>query len=141
VQEEQMTERKQTQPKDYQPDEFDADLRPTPEGAGINHGELGANPERDAPNAEVITELHKLLPDFTRDELRRMVVLQPGDVLEQGATYIDLRHPRRGEFTAEKPEQVGRLDLNLFIPKQQTDYELWNRLRGVDDPQRTGGAG
>lgn len=125
------------QPKDYQPDSFDRDLHPNT-NQGINHGELGSNPERSAPSAYDLTELHQLLSDFTDDELRRIVVLQEGDRLEQGATYIDLRHADRGEFKAEKPETVGSSKLNLFVPKQNTDYQLWNRLRGINDPQRTG---
>lgn len=126
-----------TQPKDYQPDEFDRDLHKHP-NAGINDGATGANPERNAPSAFDLTELHTLLPDFDNDELKRIVVLREGDWLEQGATYVDLRHMDRGEFTADKPQQVGPSKLNLFIPKQQTDYQLWNRLRGINDPQRTG---
>lgn len=124
-----------TQPKDREPDEFDRDLRSNTD-EGINHSQLGANPDQSAPNAADLTELRRLLPDWRTDELRRLVVLQPGDRLEQGAVYIDLRHIFRGEFTANKPEDVGPPDLYLFIPKQQTDYLLWNKLRGVDNPER-----
>lgn len=120
---------KQTQPKDRTPDAFDQDLHAN-RNEGINHAQRGANPETRAPNAATITEIHRLLPHLTDDELRRLVVLQEGDRLEQGATYIDLRHADRGEFTADTPEEVGPPNLNLIIPKQQTDYELWNKLRG-----------
>lgn len=136
-----MTERRtmaqrQQQAKDVQPDSFDQDLHPQHPGAGINHGDLGANPERNAPSAESLTELHRLLPDLTNDELRRIAVLPEGSKLEQGATYLDLRHMDRGEFTADRPQDVGPSNLNLFIPKQNVDYVLWNKLRGVTNPER-----
>lgn len=129
-----MTER-HTQPKDRQPDDFDRDLHPNA-NAGINDSRLGANPEADAPSAYDLTDLHRLLPNLNDDELRRVTVLRPGDMLEQGATYLDLRHMDRGEFTAQKPEQVGPATMNLIIPKQGTDYLVWNKLRGVTEPER-----
>ena len=124
-----------TQPKDREPDSFDKDLHPTTD-EGINHAQLGANPDQSAPAAVDHKELHRLLPSFTNDELRRLVILQPGDILEQGAVYFDLRHPRKGEFTADKPEVIGPPDLYLMVPKQQTDYVLWNKLIGVDNQER-----
>jgi hypothetical protein len=27
---------------------------------------------------------------------------------------------------------------NYYVPKSRVDYEMWNRLRGVGDPIRTG---
>ena len=136
-----MTERRPsfTQPKDRTPDDFDQDLHPNT-NAGINHQQLGANPEVDAPNADSLTHLHNILTDFTNDELRRIVVLQPGDRLEQGATYLDLRKPDREEFRATGEITVGPPNLNLIVPKSEIDYQLWNRLRGVDNPERTGQA-
>jgi len=125
-----------TQAKDREPDSFDADLHPNP-NAGINDARLGANPKQDAPSAHDITALRNALPDFDDAELRRISVLRPGDTLEQGATYIDLRDMQRGEWTAERPADVGPDD--LFVAKQVTDYQIWNRLRGIDDPRRTGG--
>ena len=124
---------KQTQPKDREEDSFDQDLHAN-RNTGVNHEQRGANPEQDAPNAEIIKEIHRIVPELTNDELRRMVVLQPGDRLEQGAVYIDLRTPSRREFTAEYPIEAGTN--NLFVPKSVTDYEVWNKLRGVDDPER-----
>ena len=124
---------KQTQPKDHEQDSFDEVLHGRRD-TGVNHEEHGANPERDAPNAEIITEIHRIIPELTNDELRRMVVLQPGYVLEQGAVYIDLRTPSRREFTAHHPIEAG--ENNLFVPKSVTDHQVWNKLRGVDDPER-----
>lgn len=136
-----MTERRPsfTQPKDRTPDDFDHDLHPNT-GAGVNHQPDGANPELAAPSAEALTHLHAVLADFTNDELKRIVVLQPGDRLEQGATYLDLRKPDREEFRATGNIVVGPPNINLIVPKSQVDYQLWNRLRGVDNPERTGQA-
>ena len=125
---------RQTQPKDATPDDFDQDLHPNM-NAGINHGDLGANPEQDAPTADTMRELHTILSDFNNDELRRIVVLQPGDRLEQGATYIDLRKPDREEFSGSSEMVVGPPNINLIVPKRETDYELWNRLRGIERPE------
>lgn len=126
---------RQTQEKDRESDSFDQDLHKN-YGAGVNRSDRGANPDQDAPSAYDMKEIHALLPHINDDELRRMVILPEGSMLEQGATYLDLRHMDRGEFTAEKPEAVGPSNLNLFVPKQQVDYVVWNKLRGVDDPQR-----
>jgi hypothetical protein len=124
---------RQTQPKDREQDEFDQDLHPN-RNAGINHEERGANPEQDAPNAETMTQIHNIVPELTNDELRRIVVLQPGDRLEQGATYLDLRSPSRTEFTADAGMTATKD--NLFVPKSVTEYELWNRLTGRDQAER-----
>ena len=126
---------KQTQPKDREPDSFDQDLHPNM-NAGVNDADTGANPEQDAIPASEIKEIHELLPNFSDDELGRLRIMPEGSVLEQGATYFDLRHADRGEFTAERPERVGPYKLNMFVPKQVVDYEVWNKLRGVDDPER-----
>jgi hypothetical protein len=124
-----------TQPKDQEPDSFDQDLHPNI-GAGINDNDVGANPEQNAIPAYEIKEAHDILDGFRDDELKRIMILPEGSVLEQGATYFDLRHGGRGEFTAERPETVGPANLNMFVPKSVVDYELWNKLRGVNDPER-----
>ena len=121
---------KQTQPKDREQDSFDEVLHPD-RNAGINHEERGANPEQNAPNAEILTHVRRMMPELNNDELRRIVVLQPGDRLEQGATYIDLRSPSRTEFTADAG--MVATENNLFVPKSVTDYELWNRLTGQSE--------
>jgi hypothetical protein len=126
---------KATQPKDQQPDSFDHDLHPNI-NAGVNDVTVGANPELDAITAYDMKEIHDLLPNFNDDELKRIVIMPEGSVLKQGATYLDLRHAGRGEIKVERPEQVGPPNLNLFIPKTETDYEAWNKLRGITDPER-----
>ena len=65
-------------------------------------------------------------PDLTRDEIARFTVLPAGTDLEQGAVYVDLRHPERGPFKALGGHTVGQED--LIIAKRTTVYELWNRI-------------
>ena len=53
---------------------------------------------------------------------------------EQGATYIDLRDPHRREFTATG-DMMASSD-NWYVPKAVVDYQLWNRLIGIDNHER-----
>jgi hypothetical protein len=66
-------------------------------------------------------------------------VLPEGQRLQQGGTYLDLNDLDRGEFTA-----MGNMEAspgNAFVPKDQVPYQVWNRLRGIDDVERTQGEG
>jgi len=56
--------------------------------------------------------------------------------LEEGAVYLDLRHPGRHVFKAAGAMVAGPDD--WFVPKELVDYQLWNRLIGVTNPERTG---
>lgn len=122
---------------DQQPDEFQQDLNPDPM-AGQNHGLEGSHPEKDAPNASEIKELHSLLEGYTNSDLKQIPVLPQGSRLEQGAKYIDLNDPERKEFTAIGNMEAGRD--NYYVPKTEVDYQLWNRLTGVQNPERLGEA-
>lgn len=124
-------------PTDGQPDEFEQDLHPDAM-AGQNYGLEGSHPEKDAPNASEIKELYSLLPSYSKDELKQIPVLLPGSRLEQGAKYIDLKDPERKEFTAMGSMEAGTE--NLYVPKTEVDYQLWNRLTGVQNPDRLGEA-
>ncbi len=124
-------------PADQKPDEWQQDLNPN-SMAGRNVGLEGPHPEKeqDAPNAYEIKELHRLLEGYTDDELKQIRVLPQGSRLEQGATYIDLMDPERKEFTA-----MGSMEANSnnwYVPKTEIDYRLWNRLTGVENPDRLG---
>jgi hypothetical protein len=44
--------------------------------------------------------------------------------------------PERGEIRATGDMQASADD--AFVVKDQVPYPTWNRLRGIDDPQRTG---
>lgn len=122
---------------DQQPDEFQQDLNPDPM-AGQNHGLEGSHPEKDAPNASEIKELHSLLEGYTNSDLKQIPVLPQGSRLEQGAKYIDLNDPERKEFTAMGSMEAG--PDNYYVPKTEVDYQLWNRLTGVQNPERLGEA-
>jgi hypothetical protein len=102
-------------------DEFQADLNPNYE-AGENHGP----PSHATRTAEEIKGLHEILHPLRDDELRRIPVLAAGSRLEQGATYLDLRFPQRGEFKAMGFMEAGLDD--WYVPKSEVDHELWHRL-------------
>ena len=128
---------KQGRPNDGKPDEWEQDLHPN-SGAGQNHGSLEAQPEKDAPTAYEIKELHSLLEGYSSDELKQIKVLQPGTRLKQGAKYLDLNDPERQEFTAMGNQEAGAD--NKYVPKTETDYQLWHRLTGVEKPDVMGEA-
>lgn len=122
---------------DQQQDEFQHDLNPN-QMAGQNVGVEGPHPEKDAPNASEIKELHTELEGYTNADLKQIPVLPQGSRLEQGAKYIDLKDPERKEFTAMGSMEAG--PDNMYVPKTEVDYQLWNRLTGVQNPERLGEA-
>lgn len=122
---------------DQQPDEFQQDLNPNAM-VGQNVGIEGPHPEKDAPNASEIKELYSLLEGYTKDEMKQIPVLPQGSRLEQGAKYIDLKAAERKEFTAMGNMEAG--PENFYVPKTEVDYQLWNRLTGVQNPERLGEA-
>lgn len=114
------------------PDEYRADLNPEYR-AGNN--DPSYNP-RTIPAYE-IKDLVQKNNDLRKDELERIPIIVAGERLEQGAVYFDLKHPERGEIKA-----VGGMvadESNWFVPKNLTDYELWNLITGVGNPNRLGG--
>jgi hypothetical protein len=132
----QQTHTEEAHPEDVET-AHDRDLRAAPLSGG-NWGLEGPHPEKDAPTAADIKEFHREFPEFTTDELRRIPVLPAGSRLEQGATYIDLRAADRQEFTATS--DLVAADDNWYVPKSEVDYQLWNRLRGVQNAERIGEA-
>ncbi len=117
---------------------YQADLNPHP-FAGENHGMQGPHPEKDARSAYDIKELHGQLADLTDAELKDIEIMPEGARLAQGAKYIDLRRLDHGEFAALGNMTAG--PDNYYVPKSETDYQLWNRLTGVTDPSRLDDAG
>ena len=116
-----------------QPDDFDRDLRPN---ASAGQNELApADAETGGGTAYDIRHLHRALTNIADDELRAVPVLPAGARLQQGATYLDLRNPDKGEFTATGDMQAGPDD--AYVPKAEVPYTTYNRLRGIQDPQRT----
>jgi hypothetical protein len=124
-------------PNDQRPDEWQQDLNPDPT-AGQNHGIQGSSSEKGYPTADQIKELHGYLNEYTRDELKQIVVVPVGNRLEQGAKYVDLKDPDRQEFTAMGHMEAG--PDSYYVPKGEIDYQLWNRLTDVQNPEQTGEA-
>ena len=123
-------------PEDKHPEPYQHDLNPNA-SQGINWGDVGPQAAKENPRtAKEIKELHNRLSDFRDDELDRIPVLPVGARLEARATYLDLRHDAPSEFKAEGREVVT--EDAWIVPKTEVDYQLWNRLRGITDPERTG---
>jgi hypothetical protein len=131
-------QQKPGRPNDAKQDEWEQDLHPQP-NAGRNVGLEGPHPEKEEiPTAYDIKELHRQMEGYTDDELKQIRVLPQGSRLEQGAKYIDLKDPERKEFTAMGGMEAG--SDNWYVPKTEVDYQLWNRLIGVQNPERLGEA-
>ena len=82
--------------------------------------------------------LQQRLPGLSAEDLKQISILTAGTRLEQGATYLDLYASPPHEFKAMGGMTAG--ELNMYVPKSETDYQLWNRLIGVANPERTGEA-
>lgn len=95
-----------------------------------------AEQEKDAPTAYDVKAVHRQFNGFTDDELKGIPVLSEGMKLKQGAVYVDLNDPKLEEVTAYGDMTAGQN--KYYVPKSEVDYELWNRLIGIDNPERTG---
>lgn len=102
--------------------------------AGENDGTQGPQPGKNAPSAYDVKAVRDRLNAIDGEDLKRIPVIPPGSRLQQGATYIDLARPDRQEFTATGGMEATRG--TLYIPKAETPYWLWNRLIGVQNPER-----
>lgn len=120
------------------PEEFEHDLEPGSAMDGQNAGPQSRADETNAPTAYDIKEFHMAFPDLSSDELREITILLPGTRLEQGAKYIDLKADPVEEIAA-RADMVSTSD-NWFVPKNSIDYQLYNRLLGIQNPERTGEA-
>ena len=111
--------------------EYDEDLRPNPR-AGENRGPG----HYDTLTAYELKDLHRSLHDLSDDVLKQIPVIETGSRLETGATYFDLAHPERGEFTGFNEQETGPDE--CLVNKSDVDFELWNRLIGVSNAERLG---
>ena len=130
-----MVSQKPGRPSDRQSDQWQEDLNPNPT-AGQNDGMETTEEGRYDLTAYEIEELRNKLSDFSDDELQQIPVLKPGTRLKQGATYINLNDPKREEYTGVADMSVD--ETNFIVPKSEVGYQLWNRLIGVENPERTG---
>jgi hypothetical protein len=125
-------------PEHKHPEPYQQDLNPDA-AKGLNWGLAGPHPEKNSPRTAFdAKDVHAWLSEFPDDQLQRIPLMPPASRLEANATYVNLADPDRRSFTAEGNEDVG--DGDSIVPKAEVDYELWNRLLGVDDPRRTGGS-
>lgn len=119
------------------PDKYERDLNPDVM-EGLNYGTFGPQTGKAAPSADEIKEISQRYQALTDTELKDIQVLATGSRLEQGATYFDLKNPEQGEFKAMGHMEAG--PENWYVPKSETDYLLWNKLIGVENPERLGEA-
>jgi hypothetical protein len=116
-------------------DGFDQDLHPD-HLAGQNIGPRSDEGHRAGRTAYDVRAIHRTLRDWPDDELKEIPILPEGERLQQGGVYLNLREPDRGEIRATGEMRASAND--AFVPKDQVPYPTWNRLRGIDDPERTG---
>src|ERR671924_21367 len=76
--------------------------------------------------------------DLNPDVMAGQNIGLAGPRLEQGATYVDLQDEGLEEFSATGDMEAG--PGNWYVPKSEVDYQLWNRLIGLEDPERLGRA-
>jgi hypothetical protein len=110
---------------DIHPAKYQRDMNPEAM-AGQNWGLEGPHPEKTGTlTANDIKDFHQRYPEYTNDELQQIIILPAGHRLEQGATYLDLAssHPEEIKATGDMVVQ----EHNWFVPKSETDYQLWNR--------------
>jgi len=117
-------------------DDFDRDLHPN-RGAGLNDG-IGDSSQAGLGqvSAQDLKAVHRRLHAMSDNDLKQLPILKPGTRLAQGATYVDLESPNCHEFTA-RGDMIAHHD-NWYVPKDSVDYQLWNLLIGVDNPERLG---
>ena len=77
--------------------------------------------------------LRNRLTQLDAGDLARLAVLEPGVLLEQGSTYLDLNDLSRGPFKAIGGQEAS--PDHRYVAKRDTDYELWNRLAGDRDAE------
>lgn len=131
-----MTE-KQFRPGEQHPEEWRRDLNPDAK-AGQNNELTDTRALSDMPTAYEVKGVHRQFHGFSDDELKRIPILRPGTRLEQGAVYVDLQDEMLREFKATGDMETGPND--WYVPKSEVDYQLWNRLIGVTNPERLGDA-
>ena len=123
-----MTERR-SQTIQESDDDFQRDLHPD---AGSEQSDERLTTAYDQKT------LHQRLPGLSAEDLKQIPILAEGTRLDQGATYIDLYASPPQEFKAMGGMVAG--EHHMYVPKNETDYQLWNRLIGIDNPERTGEA-
>lgn len=109
------------------------ELRPH-DHAGENWGTRGPHPELMAKTAYDVKGVHDAFDGWSDDDLKQIPILPEGSRLEQGATYIDLKLFEPREFSARA--DMSATSDNWYVLKSSVPYPLWNRLIGVENPER-----
>lgn len=120
-----------TPPGHQHPERWREDLNPAAqagENSGPGPGDTGVAPL----SAADLKEAHDVLGGLSNEELRAIPVLRPGQRLEQGATYLDLRRRGNGAFTAMG--DMAADEEHWYVRKDTVGYPLWDRLLGVRRP-------
>jgi hypothetical protein len=120
-------------PGDQHPERYRDDLNPDPM-AGQNHGIHSSGSM--GPSAYDVKDVHQTWSDLSNADLKQLPVLPEGTRLEQGAVYLDLNDPQRGEIKALGNMEAERQ--HRYVAKKSVDYQLWNALLGVENPDRLG---
>ena len=128
----------QPQAGNQHPPEWRGDLSPD-HMAGQNVGAVSGDREQGLRTAYDVKELHRGMSEWGDDDLKQIPVLPEGERLQQGSTYLDLNDRGRGEFTAMGNMQAS--SGSALVAKDRVPYQIWNRLRGIDDVERTQGEG
>ena len=122
------------QERQAHPAEWQGDLSPN-HMAGQNVGGRSDEMEQSLPTAYDVKSAHRSFRgEFEDDELKQIPIVPQGQRLQQGATYVDLADPQRGEFRATG-EMAADAE-SWYVPKDRVPYPIWNRLVGIRDPQR-----
>lgn len=117
---------KRTNPQGTEPEDesFDEQLRDeTPERI---RQEAATNVSPADADKDLVSKLN-----ISGKEMSRLAVVGPGTQLPQGSVFLDLNDLERGPFKAIGGQEAGRKE--RLIAKNETDFELWNRLAGRDD--------
>jgi hypothetical protein len=117
-----------------QPKPQDRPKHPAPVAQALNPnvaavrtaGTPGATEPRTRPASE-LKDVVRALSSFSSDELRQIPVVVPGSRLRPEATYLDLKQPGRGPFSAPDESYAGKD--SWYVLKADVAPPLWNRLQ------------
>jgi hypothetical protein len=115
------------------PVEWEPDLNPN-HLAGQN---IGSDSEQHVAAQWTAFHLRKRGLDVggvNDEELKQVPVLDEGERLQQGGTYVDLYRQPTEEFTARADMRATRE--NAYVAKDRVPYEIWNRLTGAEKKAR-----
>jgi hypothetical protein len=127
--------RERPQDRQKHPEPWQSALNPE-RGAARSAGTRGALEPAARPASE-IKRVVRSLDDFSRDELERVLVIEPGARLRPRAVYVDLRDPKRKPFRAPDDAIAGKD--SLYVAKAAVARHFWNRLIRVPEPERDRG--